>query len=53
MIDIATYRFRVGVFNANVNARSIKQMKRGNTLHLKIRDLEIPPTSLLVKSYVL
>ena len=31
MIDTVTYRFRVGVFNANANARHIKQMKRSNT----------------------
>ncbi len=30
MIDTVAYRFRVGVFNANANARHIKQMKRGN-----------------------
>ena len=30
MIDIVTYRFRVGVFNANVNARHIKQMRSRN-----------------------
>ncbi len=30
MIDIVTYRFRVGVFNANVNTRHIKQMRSGN-----------------------
>ena len=30
MIDTVTYRFRVGVFNANANARHIKQMKSSN-----------------------
>ena len=30
MIDIVTYRFRVGVFNANCNAKNIKLQKRGS-----------------------
>ena len=58
MIDTVTYRFRVGVFNANANARHIKQMKRSKVCPstgsiFDFLDNYINPSILLYVFYVI
>ena len=58
MIDTVTYRFRVGVFNANANARHIKQIKRSKVRSstgsiLDFLDNYINPSILLYIFYII